>query len=145
MDVKHHVYSFKRTCCKTCKFIQSKRREYKSHNYETGHVGVLCTVKRTGAMRNVMRSFESDLLCLIAIIITIKIIKRRDYSKRLHARTHARTHHTRARTQTDRQTDRHTHTHTRARTHARTHTHMFTHTHTPVSYTHLTLPTMAVV
>ena len=26
-----------------------------------------------------------------------------------------------------------------------THTHTHTHTHTPVSYTHLTLPTMAVV
>ena len=31
------------------------------------------------------------------------------------------------------------------RTHTHKHTHTHTHTHTPVSYTHLTLPTMAVV
>ena len=32
-----------------------------------------------------------------------------------------------------------------SRTHTHTHSHTHTHTHTPVSYTHLTLPTMAVV
>ena len=47
----------------------------------------------------------------------------------------------RARTHTSKRARTNTHTHTR--THAHTHTH--THTRTPVSYTHLTLPTMAVV
>ena len=37
------------------------------------------------------------------------------------------------------------HVHTHTRSHAHTHTHTHTHCHTPVSYTHLTLPTMAVV
>ena len=58
-------------------------------------------------------------------------------------------------TQTDRQTNTITDTQTlqhrlslslsHTHTHAHAHTHTHTHTHTPVSYTHLTLPTMAVV
>ena len=55
-----------------------------------------------------------------------------------HTHTHTRTHaHTRAHTRAS------VHTHTR--THAHTHTHTHTHTRTPVSYTHLTLPTRSLV
>ena len=81
---------------------------------------------------------------------------------RTHARTHARTHprtlartrshahtqtylytHTHAHTRTQARTHARTHALTHARTHAHRHTHTHTHTpHTPVSYTHLTLPTI---
>ena len=48
-------------------------------------------------------------------------------------------------TGTQTQTHAHTHTHTNTRTRAGTHTHTRAHTNTPVSYTHLTLPTRSLV
>ena len=74
-----------------------------------------------------------------------------------HAHTRARTHQTRTHTQayihrihtdthtrTDTDTDTYTHKHTRTHnTNAPAHTHTHTHTHSAVSYTHLTLPTIA--
>ena len=69
-----------------------------------------------------------------------KPIKEKCAHTHTHTYTHTHTlHHAHARAHTHTHTHTHAHTHTHTRTHARTHTH--TTPCTPVSYTHLTLPT----